>query len=353
MGTRAAGEDDRVDDARLRARRGRARHGDGQLRMTFGFTPLLQGFDFLIAVIGLFGLGEILHHDGGRARVQGQGRPHRSDDRAGRRGSCCRSTGRRRFARILIGCWMGITPGGATPASFMSYGMAKRLSKNGAKFGEGEIEGVIAPETAAHAAGTSALLPMLTLGIPGLADRGRAAGRPADLGPAAGAAAVRREAGLRLGPDRQHVPRQHRGADHRADDGAVVGGDPADSVRDHRAGHRRHLRDRRVHGPQQHVRRLYDGRVRRRSATCSRSSSTRSRRWCSRWCWATWPRRRSASRCCCRRAASAIFWSNPLVGSIVTLALVPARWPLTVARHQRVDAREKRRRAPVGAETSS
>ena len=62
---------------------------------------------------------------------------------------------------------MGITPGGATPASFMSYGIAKRFSKTGEKFGTGEIEGVIAPETAAHAAGTSALLPMLTLGIPG------------------------------------------------------------------------------------------------------------------------------------------------------------------------------------------
>ena len=62
---------------------------------------------------------------------------------------------------------MGITPGGATPASFMSYGMARRFSKNKDKFGDGHIEGVVAPETAAHAAGTSALLPMLTLGIPG------------------------------------------------------------------------------------------------------------------------------------------------------------------------------------------
>ena len=62
---------------------------------------------------------------------------------------------------------MGITPGGATPASFMSYGVAKRFSKNGHKFGTGELEGVVAPETAAHGAGTSALLPMLTLGIPG------------------------------------------------------------------------------------------------------------------------------------------------------------------------------------------
>jgi putative tricarboxylic transport membrane protein len=67
----------------------------------------------------------------------------------------------------LVGCWMGITPGGATPASFMSYGLAKRFSKRGDNFGKGELEGVVAPETAAHAAGTSALLPMITLGIPG------------------------------------------------------------------------------------------------------------------------------------------------------------------------------------------
>ena len=67
----------------------------------------------------------------------------------------------------IIGCWMGITPAGATPASFMSYGIAKRVSKNGNNFGKGEIEGVVAPETAAHAAGTAALLPMLSLGVPG------------------------------------------------------------------------------------------------------------------------------------------------------------------------------------------
>ena len=49
----------------------------------------------------------------------------------------------------------------------MSYGLARRFSRNRDNFGKGEIEGVVAPETAAHAAGTSALLPMLTLGIPG------------------------------------------------------------------------------------------------------------------------------------------------------------------------------------------
>jgi putative tricarboxylic transport membrane protein len=67
----------------------------------------------------------------------------------------------------LIGCAMGIVPGGATPASFMSYGVAKRVSRDGSRFGTGQLEGVVAPETAAHAAGTSALLPMLTLGVPG------------------------------------------------------------------------------------------------------------------------------------------------------------------------------------------
>src|SRR5205823_3816723 len=66
-----------------------------------------------------------------------------------------------------IGCWLGITPGGAIAASFMGYNLAKRFSKDPAGFGKGRIEGVFGPETAAHASGTSALLPMLALGIPG------------------------------------------------------------------------------------------------------------------------------------------------------------------------------------------
>jgi putative tricarboxylic transport membrane protein len=49
----------------------------------------------------------------------------------------------------------------------MAYGIAKKVSKTGDKFGTGELEGIVAPETAAHAAGTAALLPMLALGIPG------------------------------------------------------------------------------------------------------------------------------------------------------------------------------------------
>ncbi len=138
----------------------------GQLRLTFGQTELMRGFDFLIAVIGLFGIGEILlsMEEG----LQFSGKSARIDPRI------VLTTWKmlpRFWATSLrsaaVGIWMGITPGGATPASFMSYGLAKKLSRSGAKFGTGQVEGVVAPETAAHAAGTSALLPMLALGIPG------------------------------------------------------------------------------------------------------------------------------------------------------------------------------------------
>jgi putative tricarboxylic transport membrane protein len=138
----------------------------GTLRMTFGHAELLAGFDFLIAVIGLFGIGEILSSMESGLKFSGNAATIRL--------SAVLTTWKKllkywvtSIRSCIIGCWMGITPGGATPASFMSYGLAKRFSKNGKNFGKGEIEGVVAPETAAHAAGTSALLPMITLGIPG------------------------------------------------------------------------------------------------------------------------------------------------------------------------------------------
>ena len=138
----------------------------GTLRMTYGQPELLKGFDFLIAVIGLFGIGEILltmeeglAFKGKSARISSRAVWDTWGEIFKYWKTFLRST--------AIGCWMGITPGGATPASFMSYGMARRMSRHPERFGKGEIQGVIAPETAAHAAGTSALLPMLTLGIPG------------------------------------------------------------------------------------------------------------------------------------------------------------------------------------------
>src|SRR3954471_2990311 len=138
----------------------------GQLRLTFGFSELLSGFDFLIAVIGLFGIGEILltmeeglNFRGNSARIDPKVVWQTWKELPTYWATSLRS--------CLIGCWMGISPAGATPASFMSYGIAKRVSRRGKFFGKGEIEGVVAPETAAHAAGTSALLPMLSLGVPG------------------------------------------------------------------------------------------------------------------------------------------------------------------------------------------
>jgi len=138
----------------------------GQLRLTFGIPDLMRGFDFLIAVIGLFGIGEILlSMEEGLAF---SGKSAKIDPKVVlETWKVLPKYWMTSLRSSLIGIWMGITPGGATPASFMSYGLAKKMSKNGAKFGTGEIEGVIAPETAAHAAGTSALLPMLALGIPG------------------------------------------------------------------------------------------------------------------------------------------------------------------------------------------
>jgi putative tricarboxylic transport membrane protein len=138
----------------------------GTLRMTYGQTELLKGFDFLIAVIGLFGIGEILltMEEG----LAFKGKSAKINLRVVLTTWREMLTHWKLFLRsTAIGCWMGITPGGATPASFMSYGMARRTARDAHTFGQGNIQGVIAPETAAHAAGTSALLPMLTLGIPG------------------------------------------------------------------------------------------------------------------------------------------------------------------------------------------
>jgi putative tricarboxylic transport membrane protein len=140
----------------------------GGLRMTFGFSELLSGISFLIAVIGLFGIGELmltmeegLRFEGIRAKVSLR--------------DVLKTIGQmpRHWLALLrssaIGCWMGITPGGPTAASFMSYGLAKRFSRRRERFGTGEPEGIVAPETADHAAGSSAILPMLALGVPGSA----------------------------------------------------------------------------------------------------------------------------------------------------------------------------------------
>jgi putative tricarboxylic transport membrane protein len=138
----------------------------GDLRLTFGEEKLLKGIHFLVAVIGLFGIGEILSTIEQSMRFHGMTAKIRLNVVFATWKTLARHW--MLFLKsCIVGSWMGITPGGATPASFMAYGLAKQFSKNGDNFGKGEIEGVIAPETANNAAGTSALLPMITLGIPG------------------------------------------------------------------------------------------------------------------------------------------------------------------------------------------
>jgi len=140
----------------------------GSMRLTFELQELVRGVSFLVVVIGLFGLGELLLtiEEG----PEFKGASGRIDPRAVLRAAAAVP---RHWLAVLrgsaVGVWMGITPGGPTAASFMSYGIARRVSRRRENFGKGEPEGVIAPETADHSAGTAAMLPMLALGIPGSA----------------------------------------------------------------------------------------------------------------------------------------------------------------------------------------
>ena len=188
----------------------------GQLRLTFGFTELLTGFDFLIAVIGLFGIGEILltmeeglSFRGGNAKINLKVVFQTWAELPRYWMTLLRS--------CVIGCWMGITPAGATPASFMSYGIAKRVSQERQEFRQGRDRrrggaGNRGARRRHRRAAADALARRS-----GFADRRGSARRPADLGPAAGPDAVRRAEGIRLGPDRLDVSRQSRRPHHRAD----------------------------------------------------------------------------------------------------------------------------------------
>ncbi len=138
----------------------------GQLRMTYGTVVMMGGFNFIVAVIGLFGLGEIFLTVEEGLKVEGISTKIGLKDVSEAFKDLSRYP-KSLIMGTLIGAWMGFKPGGATPASFMAYGFTKQSSKNADQFGKGAPEGIIAPESAAHAAGTSATLPMITLGIPG------------------------------------------------------------------------------------------------------------------------------------------------------------------------------------------
>lgn len=146
--------------------------GTGQQRYTFGSVELINGIDFIPVAIGLFGVGEILHtlwrgghlEKLGYFNVSARSRgfwPSKKDYRESA-GPIARGS--------LLGFFVGATPGaGATVASLMSYNLEKSVSKTPEKFGKGAMAGLAGPEAANNAASSGAMVPLLTLGIPGSA----------------------------------------------------------------------------------------------------------------------------------------------------------------------------------------
>lgn len=137
----------------------------GTSRFTFGSPEFLDGVDFLIPAIGLFALAEVFDAS---TRAGGEG------ERVALRGRIwlTRQEFRQAMPPILrgsvLGFFLGVLPGaGATISSFMSYMTEKRLSKHPERFGKGAIEGVAGPESANNAAAGGAMVPLLTLGLPG------------------------------------------------------------------------------------------------------------------------------------------------------------------------------------------
>lgn len=137
----------------------------GTPRFTFGTDMLLGGIDLIVAIIGLFGVGEILYQVSKRlARTS-----EKIDSRSGKiEASDLRTTTPTMARSSVIGFLGGVLPGsGTTLGSFLGYSIEKRVAKDKSQFGKGDIRGVVAPETASNASVSGAMVPTLSLGIPG------------------------------------------------------------------------------------------------------------------------------------------------------------------------------------------
>ena len=141
----------------------------GDARFAFGIPEMMDGVDFLPVAIGLFGMGEVL------AGAEGAVHLEILNARYGLRDVMLTAAdwARSRWAIVrgtVLGFVVGCLPGaGPTVASFLSYALEKKVSRHREEFGHGAIEGVAGPESANNAASAGAMVPMLTLGIPGSA----------------------------------------------------------------------------------------------------------------------------------------------------------------------------------------
>ncbi|HUF93472.1 MAG TPA: tripartite tricarboxylate transporter permease, partial [Candidatus Limnocylindria bacterium] len=137
----------------------------GRSRFTFGITELLDGIDLVPAVMGLFGVSEVLLNlDAGLRQQEVFAQKIRGIFPS-------REEFRRSAAPVargtVLGFFLGILPGGGSIlSSFVSYAVEKKLSKHPERFGTGMIEGVAGPEAANNAGATGAFIPLLTLGLP-------------------------------------------------------------------------------------------------------------------------------------------------------------------------------------------
>jgi putative tricarboxylic transport membrane protein len=140
----------------------------GTARFTFGNAEMLSGIHFLSALIGLFAVPQLVDNMIALARG-GAEQPSRT-----RVGSLLLGLADLKAMRMpvavgsVIGAFMGILPGVGGPiAAFIGYDYAKRWSRDPGQFGKGCVEGIAAPEAANNAVTGGALIPMMTLGIPG------------------------------------------------------------------------------------------------------------------------------------------------------------------------------------------
>ena len=141
----------------------------GQPRLIFFDMPgFYAGVSFLVLAIGVYGIGEVLWTVE-KSKVAPTVTPAKvtwAEMRAGF--AVLGRTWKTMGIGSVMGFFVGMLPAaGATPASLMAYGIAKSTSRDPGSFGKGNVEGVVAPETANNAASTGSLLPMLSLGIPG------------------------------------------------------------------------------------------------------------------------------------------------------------------------------------------